>query len=207
MKISLRTLLALALIAVSLGPLGRAAYSRWSHGMLVRSQAPVLAGTTILLIRHAEKPDDGDGLTPAGELRAQEYVRYFQRYAIDGRRVRIDAIYAARDTPSSMRPRLTVTPLSKALGLPIDTTYKDKDYQDFARMLQSATSGKTVVVCWHHREIPDLLAALGADPGAFLPGGRWPSDQYGWVIQLCYDRSGHLDPQRSRRVDEDIHVP
>jgi hypothetical protein len=36
----------------------------------------------ILIIRHAEKPDSGDGLSADGEERAKAYVNYFRRFAV-----------------------------------------------------------------------------------------------------------------------------
>jgi len=36
------------------------------------------ANATIYLIRHAEKPPSGKGLSPAGQARANAYVQYFQ---------------------------------------------------------------------------------------------------------------------------------
>ena len=33
-----------------------------------------LRGSVIIIIRHAEKPDAGDGLAPAGDARANAYV-------------------------------------------------------------------------------------------------------------------------------------
>src|SRR5580698_4075897 len=54
---------------------------------LVLTIYPVLAGdspglrdTTILIIRHAEKPDAGYELAPAGQERARAYVNYFKTF-------------------------------------------------------------------------------------------------------------------------------
>jgi len=163
---------------------------------------PAYSNATILIIRHAEKSDDGDELSAAGVARSNAYVHYFQTYKIDGRPVHLDAIYAAADSAGSARTRLTVEPLSHALGLPIDTSFKNKDFDDLADLLKSKASGKTVLISWHHHKIPDLVNALGADPSKLIPGGVWPDDQYGWVIQLCYDKSGHLIPSKTARIVE-----
>ena len=37
----------------------------------------MLADSTVLLIRHAEKPDSGKGLSPMGQARADGYAAYF----------------------------------------------------------------------------------------------------------------------------------
>ena len=93
-----------------------------------------------------------------------------------------------------MRPSLTITPLSLALGLPIDTSYADRRFQQLADSLRSHSDGKTILICWHHGKIPDLLKALGADPNTLLQNGTWPSKEFSWTVQLCYDKHGNLIP-------------
>src|SRR5258708_1358262 len=77
--------------------------------------SPNLKDTAILIIRHAEKPDSGSGLSPAGEKRAQAYVRYFKTFTIDSQPLRLDYLFATADSAASHRPRLTIEPLSQAL--------------------------------------------------------------------------------------------
>ena len=152
-----------------------------------------LARATILIIRHAEEPDHGDGLSAAGEAHASAYVNYFETYSVNGvKPVQLTALFAAANSSSSHRPVLTLTPLSQATGLPIDSEFKDGDYAKLADALQTTDHGRCIVVCWHHGNIPNLIRALGGDPYGLLPDGKWPSDQYGWVVQLHYDSQGLL---------------
>jgi hypothetical protein len=52
-------------------------------------------------------------------------------------------------------------------------------------------SGETVLICWHHGTIPDLLKAFGAKPQKlWFLGGEWPDDVFGWLIVLRYDQNG-----------------
>ena len=166
-------------------------------------QAP-LADAVILIVRHAEKPDSGSGLTPAGQQRAVAYIRYFRHYQIDAVNRLPDHLVASADSKNSRRPRLTVEPLSKALRLPIDDRFRDKDVASLADALETRSGGKTILICWHHKEIPELLQALGADPDTLLPHGRWPSDVYNWVIQLRYDLTGHLLSGQAKRINEHL---
>lgn len=154
---------------------------------------PALANTTILIVRHAEKPDSGTGLTPAGEQRAQAYVSYFENFDLDGTRVQPDYLIAAADSSSSMRPRLTIEPLSQALHLRIHQHYKDRQFAGLAQDLEARPHGKIVLIAWHHGEIPDLMRALGVDPGSVLPAPKWPSNVFGWVVVIHYDQSGRPD--------------
>src|SRR5262249_57759246 len=42
--------------------------------------------SVILIIRHAENPANGHGLSPRGEERAKAYKNYFQTFTADGKR-------------------------------------------------------------------------------------------------------------------------
>ncbi len=161
-----------------------------------------LEHATVLIIRHAEKPDDGSGLAPAGVTHAQAYVPYFENYQVDGKPIKLTALFAAANSGSSERPYLTIRPLSQAIGLPIDSQFKDKDYGELVKALQDTGHGREILICWHHGEIPNLLRALGADPATLLPGSEWPSDQYGWVVQLRFDKDGKL--KESKLVVENL---
>lgn len=151
-----------------------------------------LADTTVMIIRHAEKPESGSGLTPEGEARARAYVGYFQHFSLDGQPMMPNALYATADSKSSMRPRLTIEPLSQALGLPIDDRFANKQTKDIADALRTETHGNHVLISWHHEKIPQLIHDLGGDSAALISGDKWPSDVFGWVVVLQYDRQGRL---------------
>jgi hypothetical protein len=161
-----------------------------------------LKNTVILIIRHAEKPDDGFDLSPAGQERAKLYVNYFKNYSIDSTPLKIDCIFAAADSKDSHRPRLTIEPFSKAAGLPIDDRFKDKDFQELADEILSKPHGQAILISWHHEEIPQLIQALGANPNQFFTNAKWPADVFGWVIQLRYDAVGHLI--EAKRINENL---
>ncbi len=166
-------------------------------------QANGLSGTTLILIRHAEKPPEGSsdpGLIPAGSARAKAYASYFQNFSVDGKALKIDTLIATADSKKSNRPRLTVEPFSKASGLPVQQPFADKQVNELAASLAAGAPHRTILIAWHHGKMPDLLQALGADPKALLPNGAWPPDTFDWVMYLHYDESGHLDA--SRRIVE-----
>jgi len=151
-----------------------------------------LANATLLIVRHAEKPDDGNGLTPAGERRAKAYADYFKHFEFDGVPVHIDALVATSDTAKSARPRLTVEPFAKASGLPLQQPFADKQVHELAAWLAQQPPGRTTLIAWHHGQIPNLLTALGADPAALIGAPAWPSSVYSWVVVLRYDAAGKL---------------
>lgn len=153
-----------------------------------------LAGDTLLIVRHADKPDgEGDpGLSPAGQARAKAYADYFAHFQLDGKPVKIDTIIATADSENSQRPRLTVTPFSQASGIKIQQPFPDKEVKALAHWLAAGEPNRTILIAWHHGKLPKLLNQLGADTDELFPDGRWPEDVYNWVIVLKYDSDGNL---------------
>jgi len=143
-------------------------------------------------------------LSSEGQARAQAYGRYFQKFRLDSRRLHLDYLVAADDSEHSQRSRLTLEPLADAIGLKPDLRFQAKQPQELARELQSRYHGKTMLICWHHREIPELLRVLGADPDWLLPQGEWPSQQFGWLLQLRYDHEGRLIRGKTIRIKEHL---
>ncbi len=158
--------------------------------------------TKILMVRHAEKPATGPDLAVPGQERAQAYVVYFQNYSINSSPVKLDYLFAAADSPESKRPRLTIQPLSTAIGLVINDKHKDKDYQTVANDILQNTKydKKNILICWHHGEILQLAAALGAKglpPASNWPTPPWPGEVFGWLLQICYDNAGKIIPTQT----------
>lgn len=163
-----------------------------------------LANTVILIIRHAEKPEEGSGLTPEGERRARAYVGYFKNYLVEGKPLIINHIFAAADSEGSRRPRLTVEPLSAAIHMKIDLRFSDKDPAGIANDVATHHYGREILICWRHGKIPALVKALGADPQMFVPEGKWPGKIFDRAIELHFDARGKIDPGESRLVREHL---
>lgn len=160
-----------------------------------------LKDAVVLIIRHAEKPDAGEGLSSDGTVRANAYVHYLTHFTVSGQPLKLDYLVAAADSKASHRPRLTLEPISMALGLAIDNRFSDKQFQELADELQARPHGKAILIAWHHGEIPSLLRALGADPEQVIPGAKWREDVFGWLIQLRYDSKGKLFEAKRINVD------
>jgi hypothetical protein len=160
--------------------------------------------SVILIIRHAENPPNGHGLSPRGEERAKAYIDYFLNFTVDSKRLEPNAVVVAADSKHSHRPRLTVQPFAKAANLTIDSRFANKQPADLAAALRASYQGKVILICWHHGQIPAVLRALGADPATLLPGGKWPRDVYDWVIMVSFDENGHLIPDRTKRISEHL---
>jgi hypothetical protein len=170
----------------------------------VAGESSALKNTVILIIRHAEKPDSGYDLSPAGYQRADAYPGYFKGLAMDSKPLKLDYVFATADSKGSHRPRLTVEPLGKALGLQVDTRFANKKFQDLVDEIQTKDHGRHILICWHHGEIPNLVRALGADPDKLLPEGKWPNEVFGWMLELRYDENGRLIPGETKRINEKL---
>lgn len=106
--------------------------------------------TTLLLVRHAEKVEDGSvnpPLTPAGAARADE-LAYIMKY------IQLDAIYS---TPYQ-RTKQTVLPTAKEKGLEV-RLYKPGEVGFLKEVLQ-AFPGGTVLIVGHSNTIPGLANEL-----------------------------------------------
>jgi len=160
--------------------------------------------SVVLIIRHAEDADSGDGISPLGQERAEAYKNYFQEFTLDSKRLEPEAIFAAKDSQRSHRPRLTVEPFAKAAELRIDTRFGNNQSADLAADLRANHQGKVILIFWRHRYIPALMRALGAKPEDFLPNGKWPGAVFDWVIMLSYDDNGRLITANTRRIDEHL---
>jgi len=158
----------------------------------------------VLIIRHAEDGAAGRGLTPRGQQRAEAYKDYFKNFTVDSKRLRPDAVFAAKDSKKSQRPRLTVEPFAKAEKLRIDTRFDNTESAALAADLRATEQGKVILICWRHPYVPDLLRALGAQPEDLLPRGKWPNRVFDWVILLSFEKDGHLIPSSSRRINEHL---
>jgi len=163
-----------------------------------------LADATVVIIRHGEKPDSGPELSPQGEAHAQAYVGYFQHLVLNGVPFRPDMLVASADSRNSARERLTLTPLSQALNLPIDQRFADKDVKPLFEALASEQHGKSILIAWHHGELAKLLRAFGADPDALLPDGKWPGSVFNWTVVLRYDHAGQLIPGSAQIIQQDL---
>jgi hypothetical protein len=138
------------------------------------------------MIRHGEKPAQGNELNDQGWQRANALVGLFTTdpdlltYGTPA------AIYAMaqKGTTGSIRPIQTVTPLAQKLGLPIQHPFlRDETDQLAAEILgDPAYDGKMVLVCWEHNAIPPMLKAFGWNGGP----DAWPGNAFDrvWILDF-----------------------
>jgi phosphohistidine phosphatase SixA len=139
----------------------------------------------VMIIRHAEKPDETDGekdpnLSKAGFARADALAQ-----VIPDHFPHPDFLIATKRSKGSNRPIETITPLSKALHEDIETTFKDEEYTQVAHsvLTDPKYAGKTVLIAWHHGKIPELAKALGVSNGP----DKWNSNVFDRVWEISYE--------------------
>ena len=164
-----------------------------------------LANNTVLIIRHSEKPDTGTGLNAAGEVRARLYTKYFQPFQEEGLSIQVDSLYAGADSKNSLRPRLTLEPLSKSSGMPLHSNFGTKDSDLLVRELKTEAHGQHPLIAWRHGEIPALLRAFGASPDKLLPSGQWPDDVFDWVVVLNMGPDGQVTS--AKLIHQSLKLP
>jgi hypothetical protein len=157
--------------------------------------------TQILLIRHAEKPlrpppygvspageRDEESLTVQGWLRAGALASLLAPPLASSSNPRFgtpQVIYASRFRKGhgSKRSEQTVTPLSRKLGLSVNTRFAKGDEEALVQDVL-AQSG-VVLICWQHEKIPTIAShILGSKT---LAPRAWPDDRYDLVWRCDLD--------------------
>jgi hypothetical protein len=144
----------------------------WAGTPATPAQGKQAAGRPqcVLILRHAEKPKKEDGgihLTSRGAARAAALPSLFPIPPTFPTKPapfpRPDFLFAAAKSDNSNRPVETVEPLARALGdLRINHKHPDHDYKAVVKHLfeDPRYAGKTVLICWHHGQIPHLTRAI-----------------------------------------------
>ena len=147
-----------------------------------------MRAATIVVLRHAEKP----GKKGDPDLAVRGWMRALGLSKLLPARFRPDFIFASTSSKNSDRPYETIRPTARKLGLKIRTQFADRQTKKIARELdRKRYAGKTVVICWHHGEIPKLIERLGR----VSPYRKWPPAVFDRLIVI--DDDGLLNtPQR-----------
>ena len=123
--------------------------------VLAACQATPVPAGAVHLVRHAEKTTDtpDPGLTPDGVARAEALADRLQGAGIT-------AVWST----DYARTRETAAPLAVRLGLEVQL-YDPRDLPGFAAQLKAAPDERVLVV-GHSNTTPDLVSALGGEPGS-----------------------------------------
>lgn len=141
--------------------------------------APLLAKPKqVIIIRHGEKPENGDSLNLKGKERAAALAPFFLGNPLVLTFGTPSAIYTTDpNAPEDVkRSYQTVYPLSQALKIPIQSSFSRTQIDELSSdvLKESSYEGKMVLISWVHQYIPQIAALLGAkdapktwDPNVF----------------------------------------
>ena len=154
------------------------------------SSGAFAAPSQVIIIRHGEKPDTGNELNERGWQRANALVGFFQQNSSVTQHGAPAAIYAMapKGASGSLRPIQTVTPLAQSLGLTINSNYTKKQLLQLVSDILADPSyeGRTVLICWEHKVIPELVRDFGWD----LAPQEWPGGVFdrAWLLSFSGER-------------------
>lgn len=160
----------------------------------------------VLIIRHGEKPPEGNHLNVRGWERAYALVPFFQGrqdLLVFGKPFAIYAMGQLRED-SSLRPIETVRLLAETLKIPLITNFKHYQFPEMANEIlrRSEYEGKSILICWEHKSINDIAKALGVKEDL----KKWKGAIYDRVYKLTY-KNGAVEfenlPQRLLFGDSD----
>jgi broad specificity phosphatase PhoE len=156
-----------------------------------------MAVQRVVLLRHAEKPEDPKDpkdphLSPAGQARAKMLATMIpERFPNPG------VLFATRNSKDSDRPEETLQPTADALHMKLHHHFQDAEYPALAAKLTDPAYDVTLaIVCWHHGELPRLAVALGVPqaevnktPPILQSGkdkGKWDPQvfDYFWILDF-----------------------
>jgi hypothetical protein len=175
----------------------------------------------IMIIRHGEKPEDGDpepglnangavdptSLTGRGWRRARALVGFFAEPNASG--IATPAkIFAAKPNENSQRPMQTISLTANALwpdpatrALRFDATH---DQDDFDGLINGVMSSDGVcLVCWEHKRIPAIADKIPHVPAAPT---RWPGHRFDvvWIFDAALNaRAFSQTPENLLAGDRD----
>lgn len=134
---------------------------------LVFCSSVLAAPAHIIILRHGEKVSDEERtLSPRGYARAEALADYFSDSRFLSVYGKPAVFYAASaGKKSSLRSIETITPAAQKLGMIVDDSFKKDDGEELmlAVLANKELDGRTVVICWNHSGISDLLKPLDGD--------------------------------------------
>lgn len=146
----------------------------------------------IILLRHAEKPLNGPDLSKKGWLRAKALPEIFNEgHSLNGVG-RPDFMFAAGPVKqgSSMRSIQTLKYLSEVTGVSVDKSFNRDQYTKMTSELfaDPKFNGKTVLICWQHDRLTDILQVMGYDEAP-----QYPSKVFDRIWLVTFDENNNVN--------------
>lgn len=132
--------------------------------------------SAIILMRHAEKPPQGNELSARGWERAKALPKFFtDRSEVNVYGLPV-ALYAMASLDgSSVRAIQTLKYVSQETGVAINSNYARDEVSQLVNEIRSSASfdGKLVVICWEHKVLSEIAQAFGVNPTPIYDSQRF----------------------------------
>lgn len=159
------------------------------HSSSGQQAAPLLK--RVIIIRHGEKPEQGDNLSCQGLNRALQLPDVLNKKFGTPDYIFVPSINTGKKT-STARMYQTIVPFAIKYDLNINTKY---DVDDAKGLVQDILKRNgAVLLVWEHKHIDNILRAFGVQDAP-----KWPDDDFDsiWIINfengkpvLVKDREG-----------------
>jgi len=150
----------------------------------------------IILLRHAEEPEDGDSLdlSEAGRTRAEKLASYIPKTFGKPR-----FLFAAAPSDKSVRCYLTLRPLADRLRLNIEGTYEEREFAALSGKLLAdpAFDDTLIAVAWTHKQLPALASSLGVARDDFPE--QWDEEVFDLLFELTYRKRSRPKVRRVKQ--------
>lgn len=130
----------------------------------------------VIIIRHGEKPENGDNLSCQGENRALQLPTVLYQKFNKPDYIYVPSLELDKSTKHA-RMFQTVTPFAIKYNLTVNSKHDEKDYSNVAKKVLEKTG--TVLMVWEHSAIPPLAEELGVNNPPVWDGKDFDSI---WVI-------------------------
>jgi len=157
----------------------RAVFLVFAFSLVYEMAAAQQKALRIIILRHAEKPPQGDNLSCMGLNRAFKLPAVIVRkFGVPGIAY-VPAPSVGKATKSG-RMMQTVWPLAVKYNLTVNTKFEVEQTKKLADDLLKRTG--TVIVVWEHDNIPKIITALGVDSKKV----KWKGDDFDslWIVNI-----------------------
>jgi len=141
----------------------------------------------IILLRHAEKPNEGIILSEQGYRRAKLLPLFFKQHPLLSTFGPPVAIFAAapKKPGLSIRSIQTMIPLANVFNLNINENFTKNDIHQLVGTIFStpAYHGKMIIICWDRSGIPVIAKLLGVNSSPLM----WSKETFDrcWIINYA----------------------
>lgn len=150
---------------------------------LMGSSVAFAMPSALVLLRHGEKPAQGDGLSAQGWARAQALPVFFRTRPEVTRFGAPAALFAmAPSGPGgSVRAVETLRYVSAAFGVPVQSQFVRDDIQALVNLIvqDHSLDGRLVVICWEHQVLGEIAGLLGVRPQPSYDGASFDR---AWIL-------------------------